>query len=133
MSVEEFKRELEILNDYATQFPDAPDDADGLTDDEMKRLFYYAMPSSWQRVYTNAGRRYHNSTFDDLLEFMELQEELDPYQPRKNENKSDTDTDETSNASVNEQAANDTPEESNAANDDDQQDAEHYTFEANVH
>jgi len=63
----------------------------------------------------------------------ELIRELYPYQPRKNENKPDTDTDETSNASVNEQAANDTPEESNAADDDDPQDAEHYTFEATVH
>merc|ERR1719215_1258883 len=137
MSVETFERELQILNDYAIQFPDAPDDAEGLTNDEMKRLFYHAMPTSWQPAYTYAGYRYNTSTFDQLLKFMEIQEELHPYQPRKNENKSDTDessnasvNDESSHASVNEYAANDTPEESDAANDhDDQQYAEHYTFE----
>merc|ERR1719215_2554485 len=119
MSVETFERELQILNDYAIQFPDAPDDAEGLTNDEMKRLFYHAMPTSWQPAYTYAGYRYNTSTFDQLLKFMEIQEELHPYQPRG------LDTDESSHASINEHAASDSPEERNVANDhDDQQYAE---------
>jgi len=137
MSVEDFERELQTLNDYAIQFPDAPDDAEGLTNDEMKRLFYHAMPTSWQRAYTYAGYRYNTSTFDQLLKFMEIQEELHPYQPRgldTDESSHASGNDESSHASDNEYAANDTPEESDAANDhDDQQYAEHFSFEGNVH
>ena len=86
MSVDDFARELSILNDLAKQFPDAPENATGIDENEMVRIFYHAMPVTWQEAYMSAGYRYYSSTFHEVYDYMEAQEENDPFEPNKNVN-----------------------------------------------
>ena len=83
MSVDDFSREMTILNDLAKQFPDAPINPPGIGEDEMVRLFFHAMPEAWQEAYVSAGYRYYSSTFNEVYDYMEAMEETDPFEPDK--------------------------------------------------
>jgi len=79
MSVEDFKKKLASLNELAQDFPDAPLGSEGLSDNEMVRIFHNAMPAEWQKSYKKAGNKYTDEDVEDVCDYVEQMEEDDPF------------------------------------------------------
>ena len=62
----------------AVQLPDAPNNA-GFTDDERIRIFFKAMPSSWQDKFDDANMRVENEELGDIRQYFDKQQQKDPY------------------------------------------------------
>ena len=81
LSVNDFRRDLKILNNLVAKFPDA-NGGTGLSDDEFKRVFFHAMPKFWRTSFEDAGYREHTSTIEHIADYMKLMEQHHPYEAR---------------------------------------------------
>ena len=82
-TVQQWLDHLEASNALATLFPDASG-RNGLPANELKRIFYCSMPKSWQEAHKCAGRRYNTDSLQQIFEYMELQEQMNPPSNRNN-------------------------------------------------
>ena len=75
MAVHTFARRLQSLNRYANELPDEQN-IPTLTDDQIKKAVYMAMPDRWQLALIQSGRELKDCTMNFLTEYMENQREF---------------------------------------------------------
>ena len=64
---------LKQVNLLLAQFPNALE-ADSFSANEIKRIFYYAMPLRWRMNFINSGQSLHESTSEVIKTYMIHQE-----------------------------------------------------------
>lgn len=82
MSVHDFLRNLKALNRRAAMFPDANGGV-GLSQTDLRRILFKAVPTAWQTALENSGKRYTEMSIDEVAEFMSVQEDHDPFVAKK--------------------------------------------------
>ncbi len=78
-----FRTLLEIANKQVNMLPGAPAHG-GLSDDEMKKTYLHAMPSSWQTNFRNAGLTYRGTSITAMVSYFSEQAQMNPFVPRIN-------------------------------------------------
>ena len=72
MAVHIFARRLQSLNWYANELPDEQN-IPTLTDDQIKKAVFMAMPDRWQLALIQSGRELKDCTMNFLTEYVENQ------------------------------------------------------------
>ncbi len=76
------------MNLLIAQFPNATQ-SDCFSDQELKRIFYLAMPIRWRTNFVNSGQTIHSSTIESLRTYMLHQEQqTDLHRLKKSKDKS---------------------------------------------
>ena len=82
MEPSQFLLKLRAANRMATQLPNVPEDEEGFSDQQLRRVFLSAMPRTWQDNFENASLTIYNSTLQEIRTYMDRQSVKDPYVPR---------------------------------------------------
>ncbi len=89
MEPSQFLLKLRLANRMAIQLLDAPEFEQGLSDLQLRRVFFAAMPSSWQDHFEDANFDVDNTTIEDIKNYMDKQSNKDLFIP-KNKDKATT-------------------------------------------
>ena len=73
LTVPRFLDRLKQINLLISQFPNSTQN-NCFNDEELKRLFYFAMPLRWRTNFINSGQSLHNSTIENVKTYMVHQE-----------------------------------------------------------
>ena len=90
MAVHTFARRLQSLNRYANELPDEQN-IPTLTDDQIKKAVFMAMPDRWQLALIQSGRELKDCTMNFLTEYMENQREFAIINEQRNKRHRETD------------------------------------------
>ena len=83
LTVPRFLDRMKQINLLIAQFPHScPDNC--FNDDELKRLFYFAMPLRWRTNFIISGQSLHNSSIESLKTYMVHQEHQSDAHWKKN-------------------------------------------------
>ena len=74
LTVAQFLDCMKPINLLLAQFPGSSA-RQCLTSDELKRLFYFAMPMKWRTNFINSGQSLHSTTLGTLKTYMIYQEQ----------------------------------------------------------
>ena len=74
---------LRAANRLVKSLPGAPDVNPGFDDEELKRRFLEAMPSSWAKNFHNADMTLEKCTLMDVKRYMDRQHLMDPFVDKK--------------------------------------------------
>ncbi len=74
LTVPQFSDQIKQINPLLAQFPGSNAQL-CLTTDEVKHLFYFAMPMKWQTNFINSGQSLHSTTLEALKTYMVYQEQ----------------------------------------------------------
>ena len=84
LTVPQFSDQIKQINLLLAQFPGS-NAQQCLTTDEVKRLFYFAMPMKWRTNFINSGQSLHSTTLEALKTYMVYQEQqTDALRTKKN-------------------------------------------------
>ena len=87
-TVPKFLDHLKRMNLLIAQFPNATQ-SDCFSDQELKQIFYLAMPIRWRTNFVNSGQTIHSSTIESLRTYMLNQEQqTDLHRLKKSKDKS---------------------------------------------
>jgi len=73
LSVPQFLDRLKHINMLISQFPDATEE-DIFNNEEVKKIFYHAMPPRWRTNFINSGQNVITTSLDSLRTYMVQQE-----------------------------------------------------------
>ncbi len=74
LTVPQFLDRIKQINLLLAQFPNS-NPQQCFTNDEIKRLFYFAMPMKWRTNFINSGQSLHTTTLEALKTYMVYQEQ----------------------------------------------------------
>ena len=73
LTVRQFLNQLKEINLLLAQFPGSSV-RQCLTMDELKQLFYFAIPMKWRTNFINSGQSLHSTNLETLKTYMVYQE-----------------------------------------------------------
>ena len=74
LTVPQFLDRIKQINLLLAQFPNS-NHQQCFTNEEIKRLFYFAMPMKWRTNFINSGQSLHTTTLEALKTYMVYQEQ----------------------------------------------------------